>query len=72
MDTDGDGVDNNNDHCPLVPSIVAVNMSSHTVIYLDPTLSAKSPVWEIKDDGREVRQLAVTEMPLMLIGLLHL
>jgi len=68
VDTDGDGVINNDDHCPLIANICALNMSSYIVINLDPTLTADDPIWEIKDDGREIRQLAITEKPLMLIG----
>ena len=67
-DTDGDGLINSLDHCPLSPLITVTNLTSYTVVELDPALVTNQSMWRIRHDGMEIRQLAVTTMPLILIG----
>ncbi len=68
-DTDGDGVINELDHCPEDPLIQTTSLENYQWINLDPSMANESdPIWEIKHDGQEVRQLADTRLPLMLVG----
>ncbi|XP_077978069.1 uncharacterized protein LOC144433608 [Glandiceps talaboti] len=68
-DTDGDGVDDEDDNCPKNKDYQSTSFEDYISVELDPTLfNASSPSWYITDQGKEVRQLVDTEMPVMLIG----
>lgn len=68
-DSDGDGSADIEDQCMYNPSRSITDFTSYTSIKLDPSLSSATAAnWEIKHSGAEIRQLALTEMPLMLIG----
>ena len=69
VDSDGDGVSDVDDVCPYVKSVSTTSLLPSTSVTLYPAMAnASGPVWETKHAGREVRQLAVTAMPVMLIG----
>ncbi|XP_077865586.1 cartilage oligomeric matrix protein-like, partial [Saccoglossus kowalevskii] len=68
-DYDGDGVDDEFDNCPKNGKYHTTSFKEYISIALDTTLlDAAAPVWFLADQGKEVHQLADTEMPLMLIG----
>ncbi|XP_006823110.2 uncharacterized protein LOC100367144 [Saccoglossus kowalevskii] len=68
-DYDGDGIDDEYDNCPKNINYQTTSFEDYISVELDPTLTdAAPPVWYLVDQGKEVHQLADTEMPLMLIG----
>ena len=71
-DSDGDSTPDDVDTCPYNPNINVTSFADYFTIELDPTLTSNPANWEVKDDGKEILQLAVTDMPLLFIGKLLL
>ena len=71
-DSDGDSTPDDVDTCPYNPNINITSFADYFTIELDPTLTSNAANWEVKDDGKEILQLAVTDMPLLFIGKLLL
>lgn len=67
-DTDGDGLINCKDHCPLIKSITQTNFTSYITVSLNPSLNVTEPVWKVANDGRQIELVKYTEMPSLLIG----
>ncbi|XP_070566935.1 uncharacterized protein [Ptychodera flava] len=68
-DTDGDGVVDENDNCPKNKDYNTTSFEDYISVDLDPSLTdANASSWYIADQGKEIRQLVDTEMPVMLIG----
>ena len=65
-DTDGDGVLNNDDHCPRNPHIQGTDFHNYTVVDLYP--GGDKSKWLLFDNGAEIRQVAEVDRPVMLIG----
>ena len=65
-DMDGDGVFNNDDHCPRNPKIQGTDFHNYTVVDLYP--GGDQSKWLLFDNGAEIRQVAEVDRPVMLIG----
>ena len=68
LDSDGDGVHDNNDTCPHNPSISSTSFLNYFIVDLYPGYGTTKANWWVKAGGREIYQLADTTGPSMLIG----
>ena len=68
LDSDGDGVHDNNDTCPHNPSISSTSFLNYFIVDLYPSYGTTKANWWVKARGREIYQLADTTGPSMLIG----
>ena len=67
-DTDGDGVSDKVDTCPKLASLAKTDFSRHFIVDFNPSLGAAPSRWRVTHGGQEVRLIAPTPTPSMLIG----
>ncbi|KAJ8299288.1 hypothetical protein KUTeg_023348 [Tegillarca granosa] len=68
-DTDNDGVIDRLDVCPKNKFISESTFKPYISLDLNPSLTAEAgPSWELRHNGREIRQHATTMKPVALIG----
>ena len=71
LDTDGDGLSDELDHCPKNPSIGYTDFRDYFEVEMHPNLDTDAASWQFTHDGMEIRQTATTDMPIMLIGTVY-
>ena len=72
-DSDGDGIDDNDDFCPNNPALDQISLESHTLVNLDPSmLNADTvyPDFRVKHGGKEVLLTQATDFPFILLGII--
>ena len=70
-DSDGDGVPDSEDFCPLNPSLDQMSMQPNTIVNLDPSMLTADtvyPAFMFQHDGKEAILTQHTDFPFISLG----